>query len=230
MAKLYESEGQLTSARTHYRQAIERVEQVRANLAIADEKAGFLADKIQVYKDLIALLVRMHRNDPGGGYDAEAFRYVERSRARASLDLLAEAENKIESDSEPSALERQREIEGRVSHLRRQLTGFYAEGHRDRAKIATIAQELESADEEFRSLRRQLHEENPRYAAFRYPEAIDLQQTQELLPEVPCFSNTRWARRSHSCSQLRDMTTCWRACPASQLSSRIRTFRSRGGG
>jgi CHAT domain-containing protein/tetratricopeptide (TPR) repeat protein len=226
LAKVCESEGEFASARTWYQQAIERVEQVRANLAIADEKAGFLADKVQVYKDLISLLVRMHRSDPGAGYDAEAFRYVERSRARASLDLLAEAESKIDSGIEPSALQGQREIEGRISHLHRQLAELYGEAHKDPAKIAAITRALDAADEEFRTVRRQVHDQNPRYAAFRYPEAIDLRHTQEHLPErAVLLEYTLGNEESFLFAVTRHDYLLARLPAAPQLTARIRALR-----
>src|SRR5262249_30321243 len=70
------------------------IETVRANNASLedDQKISFLSkNKMKIYEDLIRLLVNGHRRDPAQGYDKEAFHYAERARARALLDLLAEA-------------------------------------------------------------------------------------------------------------------------------------------
>jgi CHAT domain-containing protein/Tfp pilus assembly protein PilF len=83
IAAAEQSAGRADKAVPMYRSAIDAVENVRARLLVAEEKAGFLEDKIDVYQRFIKLLV-------GLGRKVEAFHYAERSKARSFLDLIAE--------------------------------------------------------------------------------------------------------------------------------------------
>ena len=65
-----------------YSRAIDVIEQQRSTINSETNKIGFVGDKQAVYGRLIALLA-------GQGRVAEAFDYVERSKSRALVDMLA---------------------------------------------------------------------------------------------------------------------------------------------
>ncbi|MDX9821051.1 MAG: CHAT domain-containing protein, partial [Syntrophales bacterium] len=65
-----------------YRQAVDVIEQQRATINTETSKIGFVGDKQSVYQRLVAAL--QANNQPG-----EAFEYVERSKSRALVDMLA---------------------------------------------------------------------------------------------------------------------------------------------
>lgn len=81
--RVAEREGKPAEAIEYYRRAIEVIEQQRSSLTTEATKIGFVGNKQQVYARSIALLVAAER-------PAEAFDFVERSKARALVDLLAE--------------------------------------------------------------------------------------------------------------------------------------------
>ena len=117
LAIAYAELNQRDKAREHYKSAIDKMESVRANLGGELEKAGFLQDKIAVYKKLIALLVAATSKGLQPDNAAVAFHYVERGRARAFLDLLAEAKVDVTEDATPDLLKRQQELQQRISQL-----------------------------------------------------------------------------------------------------------------
>jgi CHAT domain-containing protein len=80
--RIAEREGKPTEAIEFYRRAIEVIERQRASLTTEATKIGFVGNKQQVYGRLVALLV-------AGERAAEAFEIVERSKARALVDMLA---------------------------------------------------------------------------------------------------------------------------------------------
>ena len=80
--RIAEREGKPGEAIEYYRRAIEVIEQQRASLTTEATKIGFVGNKQQVYGRLVALLV-------ASGRAAEAFDVVERSKARALVDMLA---------------------------------------------------------------------------------------------------------------------------------------------
>lgn len=80
--RIGEAEAQLPQAAEFYRRAVEVIEQQRATINTEASKIGFVGDKQAVYARLIAVLV-------GQGRATEAFEYVERSKSRALVDMLA---------------------------------------------------------------------------------------------------------------------------------------------
>jgi len=93
--KIAEAEGNRKEAIEFYRRAIEVIEQQRSTINTEASKIGFVGDKQQVYHRLVAALV-------AEGQSAKAFEYVERSKARALVDLLAS-----KKDFAPSTVDQQ---------------------------------------------------------------------------------------------------------------------------
>jgi len=75
------------------RQALDIIESQRALINTESSKIGFVGDKQAVYRDLIHLLVKTSK--PG-----EAFLIVERSKARALVDMLA-SKDQFSNDHSP---------------------------------------------------------------------------------------------------------------------------------
>jgi len=79
---LGERQGRLAEAISHYTRAVGVIEQQRSTINTEANKIGFVGDKQAVYGQLIAALIEQ-------GRAAEAFDYVERSKSRALVDMLA---------------------------------------------------------------------------------------------------------------------------------------------
>ena len=77
-----EKEGNRTQAIEFYRKAVDVIEAQRASINTEAAKIGFVGDKQAVYQRLIASLF-------AEGQYAVAFEYIERSKARALVDILA---------------------------------------------------------------------------------------------------------------------------------------------
>lgn len=80
--RIAEKEGDLKSAIDYYRQSIGVIEQQRSTINTETSKIGFVGDKQAVYRQLVGALFADRQ------YDA-AFEYVERSKSRALVDMLA---------------------------------------------------------------------------------------------------------------------------------------------
>jgi len=96
LAKAAEGEGKFAEAKKTYLQAIAGVEAARGQLPAAEQRGYFLANRTEIYKSLIHLLWQMRQREPRGTLEAEAFYYAEKAKARALLDLLAEAKIDLE--------------------------------------------------------------------------------------------------------------------------------------
>lgn len=192
LALTYEELKQLAQAREQYHRAIEVLERVRAQLGGEEEKAGFFQDKNEAYKQLIALLLAPPRSTTAGRDptaqrrdEAEAFYYAERARARAFLDLLAEAKINPDQSLTPDLLDRQQALQKQIAQLTAQLLKERAQelAKQDQAKITELETGLSRADAEQRDWQNEVRRRNPHYAALQYPEPVTLAETQRLLDE-----------------------------------------------
>jgi CHAT domain-containing protein/Flp pilus assembly protein TadD len=185
LAAAYTQLRQRDKAREHYELAVDKMESTRANLGGEVEKAGFFQDKIAVYKNLIALLLNAPASEARSG-EAVAFNYVERARARAFLDLLAEARVDVTENTTPDLLKRQQELQQRISQLTAQLIRERSPevAKQNKPKIEEIERSLGKADTELAEWLRELRRHNPRYAALKYPEPITLSETQRMLDDT----------------------------------------------
>ncbi len=80
--RVAERQGHAGEALPFYLKAVEAIERQRASISTEANKIGFVGDKQVVYGRLIAVLIEQGRAN-------EAFDYVERSKSRALVDMLA---------------------------------------------------------------------------------------------------------------------------------------------
>jgi len=93
--RIAETEGDLNGAIDFYRRAVEVIERQRSTLNSEASKIGFVGDKQTAYRRLVALLVRTQRY-------AEAFDYLERSKSRALVDMLASKKDFAVQQGDPN--------------------------------------------------------------------------------------------------------------------------------
>jgi len=84
--RISEKEGNLEEAIRYYQKSIEIIEQQRSTINTEASKIGFVGDKQEVYRYLIAALFK-NKEYPS------ALDYVERSKSRALVDMLATKKN-----------------------------------------------------------------------------------------------------------------------------------------
>jgi tetratricopeptide (TPR) repeat protein len=80
--RIAEKEGNIREAIRFYEKAVDVIEQQRSTINVEAGKIGFVGDKQAVYHSLIAALY-------ADRHYTKAFEYVERSKSRALVDLLA---------------------------------------------------------------------------------------------------------------------------------------------
>ncbi len=81
-ARIFQTEGNVDMSIEYYKKSIDVIESQRSTINTEAAKIGFVGDKQRVYHDLINALF-------SSGRYSEAFEYVERSKSRALVDLLA---------------------------------------------------------------------------------------------------------------------------------------------
>lgn len=146
--RIAEKEGQIEDALKYYRQAIQIVEGQRASINTEASKIGFVGDKQALYGRVIDLARQLNR-------PLLAFEYIERSKSRALVDLLASREERTPLAARDSnvqiALDKYRSAQESAGvQLPVDMSGSDT-GNR-RLAVATQAEELRSKDPGLASL------------------------------------------------------------------------------
>lgn len=184
----YERErGELITARSQSEQALNIIESLRARIAIPELRVTYFASVNDCYQFNIDLLMELHQRHPSQGYDAEALRATERARARSLLELLAEAHADIREGVEPVLLERERELQLRLSaKSERQIRLRGSEPAKEQAEgvskeIKALENDIKELTSEYQQMQAQIRVKSPRYAALTQPQPLNLQEIQQVL-------------------------------------------------
>jgi len=129
------ADGDDALAEIHFRRAIDLLESMRAPLPAEEFRMGFIGDKLTPYIEMVRLCLASGTPERL----AEALDYVERSRARALVDLLGASEpmRAPRDDFEAKLL-------ADLEHLRSELNWFYSQLNRPPG--AALERSAEAAD------------------------------------------------------------------------------------
>lgn len=101
LGQVAEARGQLPAAVQYYRQAVACIETAEDVLGSAEFRAGFLEDKLDVYRRAVRVALAL-------GEQEQAFRFAEQSKTGVWRDYLAQPEEKAEMAEERPRLHRLR--------------------------------------------------------------------------------------------------------------------------
>jgi CHAT domain-containing protein/SpoVK/Ycf46/Vps4 family AAA+-type ATPase/Tfp pilus assembly protein PilF len=196
---LYEIQGDTARAIDFYKQAIEVKEDIQGNLKIEELKLSF-AEQIDVYECLIGLLCSQRRDQDM----REAFRYMERSRARAFLDQVANNPLDFRTGADPKLLQQEETLKAQITALRTQLSNLlkqegslkhqirtlhtqlvqlrsHPSNQLDTEAIAAVQKQLDACEKEYSQLLTQLKLTSPEVASLVSVDVATLQEIQGLL-------------------------------------------------
>ena len=187
IANSYRNQNQLAAALENYQKSIAVIENIRSSITLEELKATYLGSdkRIDVYHNLIDLYIRLYRETRQPRYEAEAFRFLEKAKARAFLDSIEVSKLDLSKGISQRLLNEETELMNRVSQLdTRLLVPQLSQDQRDQ-----INKELAHLEEQLESLRREMREFSPAYANLRYPQTLTLQEAQNVLPDdrTACF-------------------------------------------
>jgi CHAT domain-containing protein/tetratricopeptide (TPR) repeat protein len=156
-------------------EAAGQIEEIRADVLLSEQRSSFLEDKLVVYEDLITLLLQM-------GQTAEAFEYAQRSKARAFLDVLAEARIH-DFIQDPEFRERKRQLVLKLTATHKQIQEEQDREHPEPEKIRKLIRLRKELDEEYSNLAMEIRNQNPRFAELQRPKILASREAQELLDQ-----------------------------------------------
>lgn len=207
-----------SAAYEQYAQALQTIEGIRGAIQSTQYKESFVATQRYVYEAAVHVLTLLHGQKPKGGYDRLAFEYAERGKARAFLDLMAEALAGIREGIDPSLLKQQEEL---IAQISKTETAIQQEASRTPAggeTMISLKTRLSDLENQFNALKKEIRRANPRYAELQYPEPASLRSVQTTLAKdktvvleylVGDSSSSLWviSRNRHRCFRLPDRKT-----------------------
>lgn len=176
-ARLERGRGNLVEARTRAEASLGIVESLRTKVASMDLRASYLASIHQQYEFYIDLLMLMHKERPGEGFDARALEVSERARARSLLEIMTEVRAGIRQGVNPSLLARERQLQQALND--KAARQMLLDVRQNKEAAAVLAKEIEQITAEYDSVRAQIRVTNPRYAALTQPQPLSLEQIQQ---------------------------------------------------
>ena len=166
--------GNIAEAIPLMKQAVDVLDQVRAQVFLPEQKWMFLEDRIDVYEDLIRLLVNSQNI-------ADAFDYAQKSKARAFLDLLSEAHIDPQQNLSNEKYEEKKRLQAEMMNLNQSIKEEYENEKLNQPSIRELQKERNRLDDQYMDLMMKIRQENPRYAGLQYPRPLNLADAQKLI-------------------------------------------------
>jgi CHAT domain-containing protein len=173
---VYRDTNRKAEAIKQMKEAIDLIEKVRNEIQLPEQKSGYLEDKLELYEDLIELIL-------SEGNISEAFEYAQRSKARAFLDLLAESKINPEAGLNQELVDQKRKVVTQLVIIEKSIRDELDKDAPDFAVIRKLETKRNGVDDQYSKLILDIRNSNPRFADLQYPIPLKLTEAQTLLDE-----------------------------------------------
>jgi len=179
LGKAYVKQNKIFEALKNYKNSIRIIENIRSQIKLEELKASYLGTdkRIEAYQNLIHLLVSLHKESDGMGYDQQALDYLERAKARSFLDSLEVAQVDISMGINFKLKNREKELMKDISNIYSKLLV----AQHDSEQKENLVKLLTEKENELETLKREIRSKSPYYADLKYPEIITLKETQRRI-------------------------------------------------
>lgn len=189
--------GRLTDARIQIEKSLDLIENLRTKVASPSLRISYLETVYQHYEFYIDLLMRMHRQNPAGGFAAQALEASEHARARTLLENLIEAHTAIRQGVAPELLAEETRIQQQLNQKAEQQTRLLS-GKFTPEQAAAIKREVEILLAQYEEVEARVRDKSPRYAALTQPRQLALSDIQkELDPDTLLLEYSLGGERSY---------------------------------
>lgn len=184
LAQCHASSGDFPAALAEGEQSLALTESLRGKVADLALRSSYFATVQERYEFYLDTLARANEKTPDDRYIAAAFETNERARARALLDLLAEAKTDLRQGVDPPLLAQERLLGQKLNAKHFMQTRLLNGKHTDE-QTAAIAKEIDDLNQQYQDLQGKIRASSPRYAAINVASPLTLTAAQALLdPET----------------------------------------------
>ena len=170
----------IVEARKRIEESLDLIETVRARAGGQQLRASYFASQEQAYEFYIDLLMQQHAKDPSQGFDAEAVRAFERSRARSLIEMLAESTVDIRQGVDANLVARERHLSQLLNaKAQRQIQLLAQKG--SPKEIDIVKGEMSALEDEYQQVQTLIRKNSPQYASLTQPRLLTLKEIQQQL-------------------------------------------------
>ena len=178
--EILKDRGDLDGALENYEKAAQVIEGMRSKIKVEEYKAGFIDDKMDLYQEVVSLLLKM-------GRPREAFDFVERAKSRNFVDLLGNHPIDFKGRASRELLAQGLRIQDEMSQVQSRISVLIQKGE---DLTALEMEELDSLKTRLEVLRSRyadylvsLKEQNPELASMVSVDPWGLERIQRILPD-----------------------------------------------
>ena len=179
IADTHERAREFEKAREYNQKAIEAMETLRSRRLSEETNAAVLGGRSFVYEAQVHILGKLYNQNPDPGVAAEAFMVAEAGKARALLDILAEADIDLDVGMDADLLARRDRLDLMMSSAQYQLR----QSDTPSDSVRVLKQRIRGLQQERGALLTRLRLENPRFAAMDVEKPKTLKDIQSSLLE-----------------------------------------------
>lgn len=163
-------------------EALAIIEKLRTKVTSQQLRTLYFAGQQNYYELNIELNMRLYQRDGSPRHLAAALEASERSRSRSLIDTLVEAQADITQGVDEELLRQERDVQQRLNAKAliqmRLLNGKHTE-----EQAAALSKEIADLITEYDTLKAEIKDKSPRYARLTQPQALTLEQLQQLLDD-----------------------------------------------
>ena len=167
MGTVFREKQQMTESLSWLSTAVEVVEGMRASLKIDELRNSFQNNKLDLYRDIITLLISMNRTN-------DAFNYLERSRSRSFIDLLGNQKISFKNEADQDTWTQINSLGSTLDSLRSEVGSYDQPPAALQERYNTLKVQYEEAIIEVK-------QQNPSLSSFIAVDPLNLQGVQQLL-------------------------------------------------
>jgi CHAT domain-containing protein/tetratricopeptide (TPR) repeat protein len=171
LALVERDRGMLPAAAEHLEEAVRLTETMRSQFVNPDLRASFVAAELERHEAYIDVLMQLHGERPGEGFERRALEASERSRARVLLESLVEAKAQVRHGIDPALLDRERASQRQLEDASARLSRLLAR-RADEKELTAARTAFETVTADYRQLQVRIRQESPAYAALTQPRPL----------------------------------------------------------
>lgn len=177
LGQCHERLKQFPLAIENYTKAIEIIENMRSQIYLDTDKAGFVRNKLKVYESLLDLLFYLKNHDLHEDYDRQIFELVEKAKASAFFEILRRSRTDFFARLSPKIREKEKAISDKITKLNQKLI----KSDVDEKERREILSKINQAEDEYHIFISAMRDKTPEVANVLSPELYSFHQIQSSL-------------------------------------------------
>ena len=223
LARILAVTGDLARSVVTLDDAVKLIENMRVNLLSESMRTSYFSHVHDIYAMYVDALLLMNRRE-------DAFRMVERGKARSFLDLLAEAQDDFRAELDPHLQKEEQQLLEQMDAVRIQLDAIDKEelDAEKQHRMEDLKSQQQDLERRYQILQAEIRQQNPRYAALTQPAVWGIQQVQRQLLDdhTALLEYTLGEYVSVLFVVLKDSFEIFRLPPRSQIETQVRELRA----